>query len=322
MSDNSKTPHLRIASSASQDMHLEHQAYDALAEALGRVVAQVRNEFEQFVALRSAELQLAELRLENKLDASIKVLSKTIEDRLAAVRDGSPGPAGEPGPPGPPGPQGQMGANGLDGEKGERGAPGEPGEPGEPGPAGIKGDSGPQGPPGLDGLTGPAGPAGERGEKGDPGRDGQPGRDGLHGLQGERGPAGKDGRDGIDGKDGAGFDDFDMEYDGDRTLTFRCASGDRKKERTFVLPIGIYRGRYKAGEAYARGDEVMHGGGNIYRALRDTQAKPGDDGKEWSLAANRGRDGRDGKDGVPGPQGPEGRAGRDLTQLGPDGSKW
>lgn len=297
-------------------MHLEHQAYDALAEALGRVVAQVRNEFEQFVALRSAELQLAELRLEQKLDASIKVLSKTMEDRLAAVRDGLPGPAGEPGPPGPIGPQGPTGANGLDGEKGERGAPG------EPGPAGTKGDSGPQGPPGLDGLAGAAGPTGERGEKGDPGRDGQPGRDGLHGLQGERGPAGKDGRDGIDGKDGAGFDTWRTSYDGERRIVIECGSGDRQKTATIVLPIPIYRGRYKSGQKYERGDEVMHGGGNIYRAMQDTEEKPADDGKHWCLAANRGRDGRDGKDGAPGPQGLEGRPGRDLTQLGPDGSKW
>jgi integrin beta 3 len=86
------------------------------------------------------------------------------------------------------------------------------------------------------------------------------------------------------------------------------------------MPIPIDRGRFKAGSQYSRGDEVTFGG-NIYRAVKDTSSKPGED-DDWRVAANRGRDGRDGKDGATGPQGPEGRPGRDLTQLGPDGKKW
>lgn len=149
------------------------------------------------------------------------------------------------------------------------------------------------------------------------GRDGQPGRDGLNGLQGERGSAGRDGRDGTDG---AGFDDWACSYDGERTITMQCGSGERTKKFSFDLPVPIYRGRYKVGGAYRRGDEVTLGG-NVYRAARDTQEKPGE-GDEWIVAVNRGRDGRDGKDGAPGPQGPEGRPGRDMTQLAHDGTKY
>jgi integrin beta 3 len=173
---------------------------------------------------------------------------------------------------------------------------------------------GEQGPRGLPGVPG------DRGEKGEPGRDGMPGRDGLHGLQGERGPPGKDGRDGINGKDGAGFDDWKVSYDGERKLVLQCGSGDRTKEFSVVLPIPIHRGLFKPGATYQRGDEVKFGG-HIYRALKDTTARPSE-GDEWTLAAHRGRDGRDGKDGAQGPQGAEGRPGRDLTQLGPDGRKW
>jgi integrin beta 3 len=172
----------------------------------------------------------------------------------------------------------------------------------------------------LQGSKGDPGQDGQRGEKGEPGRDGLHGRDGLNGLQGERGEKGADGKDGRDGTDGAGFDTWTCGYDGDREFIFQCGSGDRIKKQVFVLPIPIDRGKYKSGEVYQRGDEVTFGG-NIYRAVKATASKPGDD-DTWRVAVNRGRDGRDGKDGAQGPQGPEGRPGRDLTQLGPDGRKW
>jgi len=191
------------------------------------------------------------------------------------------------------------------------------------GERGEQGGRGDQGERGVQGEQGVIGPDGQRGIQGEPGRDGQPGRDGLHGLQGERGEAGlhgRDGKDGIDGKDGAGFENWYASYDGERNFTIGCGSGDRKKESSFVLPIPIDRGRWKAGESYCRGDEVTHAG-NIYRAMRDTNGKPSED-DAWRVSVNKGRDGRDGKNGEQGPQGPEGRAGRDLTQLGPDGKKW
>jgi len=88
------------------------------------------------------------------------------------------------------------------------------------------------------------------------------------------------------------------------------------------LPIPIYRGRYKSGDEYSRGDEVSFGG-NIYRCVKNlgTKSKPGED-DDWLVCVNRGRDGRDGKEGPQGPEGKPGRDGRDLTQLGPDGRKW
>ena len=194
------------------------------------------------------------------------------------------------------------------------------------------------GPPGLAGPEGPmglVGPKGEQGERGFPGeagtdgRDGFPGRDGLNGLQGERGPAGKDGRDGVDGVngkdgkdgiDGAGFDNMEALYDGERTITILFGSGERVKSYTWNIPIPIYRGRWEQSK-YARGDEVTFGG-QVFRAICETEDKPGPTSKQWAVAANRGRDGRDGKDGATGPQGPAGPPGRDLTQLGPNGNKW
>lgn len=259
---------------------------DAFALALGRVLAEKVREFDRAIALRDAEAKAFQAGLHAMVTDAIAV----IEARARALKDGLPGP---------PGPAG------LPGQEGPAGREGSPGARGEPGPAGTIG------------LPGPQGPAGPPGEKGADGRDGQPGRDGLNGLQGERGSAGKDGRDGTDG---AGFDDLRAEFDGDRRLTLKFGSGDRVKTFDLVLPIPIHRDKWAAGK-YERGDEVSHGG-QIFRAMRDTEGKPGPQCDDWRVAASRGRDGRDGKDGERGPQGPEGRPGRDLTQLGPDGRKW
>ncbi len=186
-------------------------------------------------------------------------------------------------------------------------------EPGPPGPPGLPGERGPQGEPGN------IGPAGEKGESGERGRDGQPGRDGEPGPRGEAGCDGVNGINGKDGTDGAGFDDWKIEYDGIRTLTFQCGSGERVKTQTVVLPILIDRGVWQQ-QTYVPGDVVTRSG-SIYIAQVDTETRPGES-KDWRLAVKHGRDGKDGKDGKDGPPGPEGPRGKDLTQLGPDGRKW
>ena len=104
-------------------------------------------------------------------------------------------------------------------------------------------------------------------------------------------------------------------------MTIRFVSGERVKQIVAVMPIPIFRGKWEEKREYHRGDEVSHGG-LVFRAMVDTDEKPGLTSSSWCVAANRGRDGRDGKDGAMGPQGPEGKPGRDLTQLGPDGKKW
>lgn len=323
---------------------------DAFAEALGRVIAEKAKEFDRLIEIRDAEARAFQVTLEakvnNAMHSFIASLGDLVTEKLATIRDGQPGENGQIGPPGPqgeagpqgergePGPAGPQGEPGLQGQKGEPGLPGSDGLPGstgaqglagEPGPAGVMGPPGEIGPQGLPGVIGPRGEKGEpgppglqgpQGEKGMDGRDGLPGRDGLNGLQGERGSPGKDGRDGIDG---VSFENPTIKQDGRRiTLTF--GSGEKMQQLDLFFPVPIFRGLWKEGR-YEHGDEVTLGG-QRFIAMCDTSEKPGPTSKDWHIAANRGRDGRDGKDGERGPAGPEGKPGRDLTQLGPDGSKW
>lgn len=171
--------------------------------------------------------------------------------------------------------------------------PGEKGEPGQVGPAGPIGATGQAGPPGRDGLTGRDG------------KDGAPGKDGADGLPG---------KDGKDGAEGLGFKD--LTFDGERTMIWK-RDGD---EIVIIMPYLIDRGVYRSETKYERGD-VVSWDGSGWIAQRDTTEKPGNGSKDWRLAIKRGRDGKDGK-GEKGDQGDPGKNGRDLTQLGPDGSKW
>lgn len=68
-----------------------------------------------------------------------------------------------------------------------------------------------------------------------------PARDGRDGLPG---------RDGNAGADGIGFDDFEMTYDGERTLTFHASAQGRTKSFTATLPMVIYRGVWFDGNPY------------------------------------------------------------------------
>lgn len=53
----------------------------------------------------------------------------------------------------------------------------------------------------------------------------------------------------------------------------------------------LYRGVWKAGESYRRGDTVTWGG-SLFLALSNTRAKP-ESTEDWQLITKRGRDGRD-----------------------------
>jgi hypothetical protein len=158
----------------------------------------------------------------------------------------------------------------------------------------------------------------------------QPGRDGLPGAPG---PAGRDGRDGAAGADGLGFDDLQLEFDGERRVTFKLVDGERVKVLpTVVISCQIYRGVYRPETSYERGDTVSFGG-SIWCSKTDTCEKPGNGCKDWQLACKHGRDGRDGRSayevaveqGFKGTEqewlkslrGPEGPRGRDLPHLMP-----
>jgi integrin beta 3 len=140
----------------------------------------------------------------------------------------------------------------------------------------------------------------------------------VPGAQGEKGLDGKDGRDGLHGKDGVdglGFDDIQVEHDGERGFTFKFVRGDRVKTfGSFTVPATIHRGLFVAGKKYERGDQVTWGG-SMWTAMDTTSATPGEKAeasRAWALTAQRGRDGK------PGPAGPQGERGA-KGDAGPQG---
>lgn len=69
-------------------------------------------------------------------------------------------------------------------------------------------------------------------------------------------------------------------------------SNDEAKVVGFTIPAPVYRGVFRQGDKYAKGDLVTWAG-NIYHCNADTEAKPGEGIAEWTLSVKRGRDGRD-----------------------------
>lgn len=149
--------------------------------------------------------------------------------------------------------------------QGPPGPAGPAGERGEAGPAGERGEPGERG---LDGAPGPVGPQGERGEPGLQGRDGPAGPQGERGIPGERGERGADGiatREELDAMIEERFADLQV-----RTLA------------------DAYRGVYRAGDEYTRG-ELATWDGSLFMAIADTRGAPGSD-PGWKLVTKRGRD--------------------------------
>lgn len=276
-------------------------------------------------------------------------------DALPKPERGEPGARGEQGLRGERGEPGEKGERGERGETGERGEKGEPGERGKDGVNGVNGVDGasirmddvrayladvvaktvgdiprPRNCVGgfidrrgnlflsfSDGSNSDLGPV--------------VGRDGascdmaaVHAQISEIVAAiekPRDGRDGKDGMDGVGFDDMEMEYNGDRLVVFKFVKGENAKTFNLQFPIPLFRGIWEPNE-YEKSDIVQRDG-SMWIALRTTTAEPGkNNSDDWRLCAMRGREGKPGKPGEPGKPGADGRPGRDLTQLGPDGSKW
>jgi integrin beta 3 len=214
---------------------------------------------------------------------------------------------------------------GEQGPQGERGMTGERGDIGPTGERGLQGERGEQGEQGLPGDRG------ERGEKGDTGvglaaavidrngglvitmSDGSVAH--LGPVIGRDGKDGAKGADGKDGKDGLGFEDLEIVYDGERTFAFKLQRGDQIKKFEFDVPITLYRGVFKEGNEYHRGDVVTFGG-STWHCNNHTKDKPGETIKAWTLQTKRGRDGKDGAPGPKGEKGATGANGRDLTVLG------
>ena len=93
-----------------------------------------------------------------------------------------------------------------------------------------------------------------------------------------------------------GVADIDVSMTGERSFTVvvRQSSGQRT-EKTFSLPVMLYRGVFRAGETYHPGDTVTWGG-SLWHCNSMTEDKPGEaHSSAWTLAAKRGRDAGGGK---------------------------
>ncbi|MDQ0558315.1 hypothetical protein QO004_000088 [Rhizobium mesoamericanum] len=107
---------------------------------------------------------------------------------------------------------------------------------------------------------------------------------------------GKDGEPGQPGRDGFNLEDFDatvMEDGRTVLLSFTGKSMDYKVELGF--PVMLYRGVFKEGQPYERGDTVTWAGSLWHCDAQKTVEKPGDGSKDWTLCAKKGRDGKDGE---------------------------
>lgn len=90
-----------------------------------------------------------------------------------------------------------------------------------------------------------------------------------------------------------GISDIDITQSDERNFTVTAIkSSGEKTEKTFSVPVMIYRDIFKDGEKYFPGDSVTWGG-SVWYCNEATADKPGEDGsKGWKLAVKRGRDAR------------------------------
>lgn len=104
---------------------------------------------------------------------------------------------------------------------------------------------------------------------------------------------GKDGEPGKDGRDGFSLSDFDATMmDDGRTVLLSFDRGEQSFKVELAFPVMIYRGMFKEGRSYQKGDTVTWGG-SLWHCDADTDEKPDGPQKHWTLAAKRGRDGKD-----------------------------
>lgn len=96
------------------------------------------------------------------------------------------------------------------------------------------------------------------------------------------------------GKDGFALEHFDVELHEDgRTLILSFTDQEQKFVAELGIPTMIYRGVFKEGQTYAKGDTVTWGGSLWHCDVDETTEKPDGPAKHWTLAAKRGRDGKD-----------------------------
>lgn len=186
------------------------------------------------------------------------------------------------------------------GEKGEAGAPGRDGGIGPRGEKGESGAIGPIGPQGEKGLVGDVGPKGATGEAGLRGERGEKGMDGIMGRDGSPGRDGAKGDPGRDGKDGISREEFEKAMRAAREEGVAEALGmiafDGRSlsigERSFRLPIMEFKGYWKEGVPFEKGDVVQYGG-QIWHCNADAPDHGPASGSGWTLMVKRGRDAKE-----------------------------
>jgi hypothetical protein len=117
------------------------------------------------------------------------------------------------------------------------------------------------------------------------GKDGAPGRDGEKGETGAKGAPGQAGEKGAPGKDGIGFDSWAVEYNDEREITFVVGALEHQKRHKIRLPIPIYRGIYRPGEIFFRGDCVTYDN-STWIATKDTKEPP-ERSRDWQMCMRR-----------------------------------
>lgn len=91
--------------------------------------------------------------------------------------------------------------------------------------------------------------------------------------------------------DGVSAIDISQNNEREFTVTAQMASGTTT-EKSFSIPVMIYRDIFKEGEKYYPGDSVTWAG-SVWYCCEETTYKPGEPGvKAWKLAVKRGRDAR------------------------------
>lgn len=114
----------------------------------------------------------------------------------------------------------------------------------------------------------------------------------IPGPPGQNGLDGKDGKPGRDGLDGLGFDDLQLGYDGQKTVTLGFDNGKRSKAIAMTFPLLTWRGTFQEGTEYTKGDAVTWGG-STWHCNETTTTKPVEGQKAWTLMVRKGKDGRD-----------------------------
>lgn len=85
-----------------------------------------------------------------------------------------------------------------------------------------------------------------------------------------------------------GVRDITVDYDGERELkVFTARSSGEIVEKSFTLPVMIYKEVYREGNSYRKGDTVTWAG-STWTCMKDTAEKPGSN-EDWRLSVKAGR---------------------------------